>query len=318
MWYIGADGGGTKTAFTVYNNELAPVASAFVLSTMHYAQVGFDGLERVLTEGIEHAKGLIPQDENYGIGLGLAGYGSVPEVRAEIERRVSRIAAGHVYKLVSDVEAAHAASLGLQDGIILIAGTGSIAYGKYHHKSARVGGWGPLIGDEGSGYWIAKELLREFSAQSDGRQDRTLLYSLVRAHLSCTDDFNLISYVQNPKTGSRTELARLAPIVFKAAAQHDICAERIIHTAISHYVLHVKALIKKLGFQLDICDNSRELSSGASNINISYVGGVFKAGGLVLEPLSQALPSYCKLRKPLREPDVGACLLLKEELDRIN
>lgn len=318
MWYIGVDGGGTKTAFTVYNNELTAIAPAFVLSTMHYAQVGFDGLEHVLTEGIEHAKGLIPQDEDYGIGLGLAGYGSVPKVRAEIERRVSRIAAGHVYKLTSDVEAAHAASLGLQDGIILIAGTGSIAYGKYHHKSARVGGWGPLIGDEGSGYWIVKELLREFSAQSDGRQDRTLLYSLVRAHLSCTDDFNLISYVQNPKTGSRTELARLAPIVFKAAAQHDICAERIIHTAISHYALHVKALIKKLGFQLDICDNSRELSSGASNINISYVGGVFKAGGLVLEPLSQALPSYCKLRKPLREPDVGACLLLKEELDRIN
>ena len=62
----------------------------------------------------------------------------------------------------------------------------------------------------------------------------------------------------------------------------------------------------------------RDRSNGALNVNISYVGGVFKAGSLVLEPLRQALPSYCKLLKPQREPDIGACLLLKEEMGHAN
>ena len=71
-----------------------------------------------------------------------------------------------------------AGSLACEDGISVIAGTGSMAYGEYEGRSARAGGWGELIGDEGSAYWIAREGMNLFSRMSDGRAPR--------GPLSCT------------------------------------------------------------------------------------------------------------------------------------
>ena len=78
-----------------------------------------------------------------------------------------------------------AGALAGEDGINIVAGTGSIAYGEYRGRSARAGGWGELFSDEGSAYWLAREGLRLFSRMSDGRAPRGALYGTCGATLAC-------------------------------------------------------------------------------------------------------------------------------------
>jgi N-acetylglucosamine kinase-like BadF-type ATPase len=79
----------------------------------------------------------------------------------------------------NDMICGWAGSLGCEDGINIVAGTGSIGYGERQGESARVGGWGEAFGDEGSAHWIAIQGLALFSRMSDGRMARGPLYDRV-------------------------------------------------------------------------------------------------------------------------------------------
>src|SRR5437879_13624105 len=91
-----------------------------------------------------------------------------------------------------------AGALAGEDGISVVAGTGSIAYGEYEGRRARAGGWGELFGDEGSAYWIAREGLRLFSRKSDGRTPRGPLHAGMRRHFCLETEADLCGeiYVQ--------------------------------------------------------------------------------------------------------------------------
>ena len=161
MRWLGIDAGGTKTAFATYDETLTQL-DRFELPTSHYAQAGFNGMEAVLAEGIARAEAAGLLSEQYGIGIGMCGYGEGTTSTARIEQIVAKVAGAHPYALVNDVESAWAAGLNLADGIVIIAGTGSIAYGVHGERSLRCGGWDYELGDEGSGGWLGKELLRAF------------------------------------------------------------------------------------------------------------------------------------------------------------
>lgn len=166
MRWLGIDAGGTKTAFATYDETLTQLGR-FELPTSHYAQAGFDGMEAVLAEGIARAEAAGLLGEQYGIGIGMCGYGEGTTSTARIEQIVAKVAGAHPYALVNDVESAWAAGLNLADGIVIIAGTGSIAYGVHGERSLRCGGWDYELGDEGSGGWLGKELLRAFASATD-------------------------------------------------------------------------------------------------------------------------------------------------------
>ena len=156
MRWLGIDAGGTKTAFATYD-ETQTQLDRFELPTSHYAQAGFDGMEAVLAEGIARAEAAGLLGEQYGIGIGMCGYGEGTTSTARIEQIVAKVAGARPYALVNDVESAWAAGLNLADGIVIIAGTGSIAYGVHGERSQRCGGWDYELGDEGSGGWLGKE-----------------------------------------------------------------------------------------------------------------------------------------------------------------
>ena len=302
MRWLGIDGGGTKTAFTIYDEDMCSL-ERFELGTCHYAQAGFEGMERVLTEGVARAAGTGLLGSDFGIGLGICGYGEGAEATRRIREAVGRVAGEHPFELVNDVEAAWAAGLDLADGVVIIAGTGSIAYGVCAGRTMRCGGWDYELGDEGSGGWLGKELLFAFTRESDGRAPAGAILDLVREELDLTDDFDLIAFAQK-HMAERGRIAALAPLVTRAAEAGDACARDILERAAREEAAMIDAVVRGIFAEDD------------SIVPVTYIGGTFKAGRLLLDSLEQALPERCRLVAPVHEPDVGACLLLRRRLDK--
>ncbi|MBY4797154.1 BadF/BadG/BcrA/BcrD type ATPase [Collinsella sp. AGMB00827] len=328
MLILGIDGGGTKTSCTLFEidsdlsgnttsdtrympkddaslaNSLAPRAlGSLRLPTCHWAQAGTEGMQDVLSKAIAWA------DEragaaSFGIAYGICGYGEGAEISQTIEAVCRTVAGGREHLIVNDVEAAWAGSLALQDGIVIIAGTGSIAFGSRHGQQMRCGGWDYLLGDEGSGGWMGKELLYAFTRQADGRRPKGPLFDLVTQKLSLDDPFDLISFAHE-HFGSRATISALSPLVTEAAKAGDLDALEIFATAAQQEAELVSTIATNL-FQ-----------SEDGTIPVSYVGGTFAAGSLVLDPLAEALPRQCVLTQPLFGPEAGAALLLATQVGLI-
>lgn len=301
MRWLGIDGGGTKTAFSVYDDDMAPL-ERFTLPTCHYAQAGYEGMREVLARGVNAARrtGLLGDD--WGLGIGMCGYGEVAEATRRMDEAAAEVSCGRPFEIVNDVESAWAAGLALADGIVLIAGTGSIAYGRRRGRSMRCGGWDYELGDEGSGGWLGKELLRAFTRQSDGRDEPGPLADIVRRELGLEDDFDLISFAQE-HFADRSRISALAPLVSEAARAGDRSASGILERAAREEADMVAAIVRGL------------FADGDDPVPVAYVGGTFGAGEPLLGPLARALPERCVLQKPVCEPDRGACLLLRARLE---
>lgn len=321
MRMLGIDGGGTKTAFTLLDEDMR-VLERFELGTCHYAQAGFEGAERVLAEGIARAAATGALGEEWGIGLGICGYGEGADATRRLDNIVRRVCAGRPHVLVNDVEAAWAAGLDLADGIVIIAGTGSIAYGVCRGRSLRVGGWDFELGDEGSAGWLGKELLFAFTRESDGRAPAGAILDLVRAELGLADDFDLIGFAQR-HMAERGRIARLAPLVTRAAEAGDACARDILARAAREEAAMVATIVRRI-FPADDASRPDEGLGGRdegpdgrdATIPVTYIGGTFRAGALILDPLARTLPARCRLVAPAHDPALGACLLLRRRMSQ--
>src|SRR5262249_45267660 len=139
-------------------------------SVSHLAH-GFTRATALLTEGIGavlQQASITSSDLAYAF-LGLPSYGEDSATTAQMDLMPARLLASARYRCGNDMLCGWAGSLACADGISVIAGTGSIAYGEYAGRTVRAGGWGEIIGDEGSAYWIAREGMNLFSRMSDGR-----------------------------------------------------------------------------------------------------------------------------------------------------
>lgn len=314
MTWLGIDGGGTKTACTLYNESLQPLART-TFSTCHYAQAGADGMTCVFRDCLAWARrhGL---DRDGGVGLGICGYGEGAESDRAIESAVKAAVGTRPYALVNDVDAAWAAGLDLADGIAVIAGTGSIALGVRNGASMRCGGWDYLLGDEGSGGWIGKEALRAFTRQSDGRDQRGPLYHALKRELGLIDDFDIIRFAQD-HLHDRTRIASLSVLVAQAAREEDASALRIYRQAAKEIAQMVETIMREL-FDKDDKDGFEDRGSASLDalVPVAYIGGVFSAGDVLLDPLLHTLPARCRLVAPLHEPSLGPVLILRERLAR--
>lgn len=325
MMWLGIDGGGTKTAFVLYDDGLA-VLDQLTLPTCHYAQAGLDGMRGILAKGIAWAEeraacsavrtGEAATRSSFGIGIGMCGYGEVPAVTRQIDSLVRNVACNHPYTIVNDVEAAWAAGLGGADGIVIIAGTGSIAYGVCGENRLRCGGWDYELGDEGSAGWIGKEALAAFTRQADGREPHGPLYNLMRDELELHDDFDVIAWAQDHYS-KRGDVAALSPLVSAAAEQGDTSARDIFERAAQEEALMVRTIKEHIfdrAFKPAASPTASTNTEKPAPIPVTYVGGTFRAGNLILGPLAQALPRGCRLVPPLNEPALGPVLLLRKQL----
>lgn len=296
MHYIGIDAGGTKTLFALYE-EQGNLLDTITLGSCHFMKVGFTQMGKILKQGVRlllEKNGLTPEDVT--LSFGLAGYGREEGVRKAIEDALCAEFAGYRYLLHNDVETALAGAFEGGDGIMLIAGTGSIAYMKHGDIHKRAGGFGYLLGDEGSAYDLSKKMLNTFTREEDGRLEKTVLYDLLMERLSLKEPYDIISFVSETLGNKRDEIAKLAPHLHEAAQLGDPEAIRIYREA----ALELAALANALAKDID------------GEINLATFGGVFKAGEFVLNPLRNFLAENIHLIEPKYPPEYGAYLLARK------
>jgi N-acetylglucosamine kinase-like BadF-type ATPase len=297
--FLGVDGGGTKTAFVLVDSSGSVIARAQQPSSDYY-RLGVKALTQTLADGVGDIcrQGGICADEIDFTVVGMPGYGEV-SADLPILDSVPQSVLGHDrYACVNDMVCGWAGSLGATDGINVVGGTGSMTYGERLGFGVRVGGWGELFGDEGSGYWIATRGLNAFTRMSDGRLPRGALYDLVKERVGVHNDLDLIGLVLMDWQKGRTQIASLSRTVAEAAAAGDVAAERILHEAGVEFAHLVEATRLQLGYE------------AGEAVAVSYSGGVFRSDA-VLASFSSALEELhdaYDLRVPIFEPDVGAAL----------
>ncbi len=201
--------------------------------------------------------------------------------------------------ICSDSELALVGGIGYPTGIAVIAGTGSIVFGQNSRgKTKRVGGWGYLLGDEGSGSNIAIRGLQAALKFHDGRGEFTTLAAKFQENLCLNHLEELIEIVYRSGWGVK-EIAALAPIVDRAAAEGDRVADAIINNAVAELTLATKIAIS-------------ELFSQTEEFEIVTIGGVWNGAancrGRFASQIGAIAPN-AKVILPRHEPAFGAGLL---------
>ncbi|GAB6169115.1 BadF/BadG/BcrA/BcrD ATPase family protein [Clostridium carnis] len=299
MYYLGIDGGGTKTKYLLVNEDLKKVVECEG-ATIHIHQTGVDGIKRELKENIEHLckeANIKVKEISYAF-TGVPGYGESLEDKIKIDEAVKEVMEVP-YMIDNDAVNGWAAGTACKAGINMVAGTGSIAYGRNDEgKLARCGGFGPGIGDDGSAYWIALKTINEYTKQKDGRKEETILTKILEENYDINYKYEIVDIVFNKLKFNRTDVAGFSKICFLAAEAGCPVAKKIFEDAAEAIFEHVYALSKELGFKDEFV--------------LSYTGGVFKSGKHVIEPLKEKIAASglkCKIQEPELDPWNGAALL---------
>jgi len=203
-----------------------------------------------------------------------------------------------------DCRVALAGGLSGRPGIVQIAGTGTSCYGRSDTgESWRAGGWGPLIDDGGSGYWLGIQAMRSMVEDYDGRGEPTLLTSLLSQRLRMSDINELMNRLYASGMG-RSEIAALAPIVFEAGERGDAVAGRLIRTGCAAMADCVLAVARRLGMD-------------QGPVELALVGGLTKAGDALLDPLDEEVHTRlpgCRMLLAEMPPAFGAGILALQSI----
>lgn len=300
MIFLGVDGGGTKTAFVLIT-DTGEVLARHESATSYYLSVGMDSARNVVINGINEIcrrAGVQPHEIDYTF-LGLPAYGEISADIAQLNALPSSLLSSDKYRCDNDMVCAWAASLGCQDGINIVSGTGSIAYGEHNGVTARCGGWGELFSDEGSAYWIGNQSLNLFSRMADGRLQKDIFYDLLRETYPVANDLDICDLVFNQWKGDRGKIASIAPIACEAAIAGDKQSRAIFFQAAKELSLMVDSLRGLLNYQSD------------ERVRVSYSGGVFKCGDIILEAFAYELAKLngnYHISLPEYHPSLGAAI----------
>lgn len=305
-YVLGIDGGASKTVCLVVD-EAGKTVSRGEAGPSNYHSVGQSAALASIQAAIAIAVKPLGAITLKAIGLGLAGIAR-PQDNQVVYAWVQQLQASSVVPITwsisepnivitHDALTALVGGITQAEGIVVNAGTGSIIFGRNQQGvTKRVGGWGPILGDEGSAYWIALRGMRAALLASEGQELPTQLQELFRQHLGLQTLAELVKVYQ-PEWGVK-EIAALAPIVDRAAVIGDEVAQSILEQA-------AQALFK--GTQL--VRNS--IFSAQESVRIVTLGSVWKSQYEVrarFEALVKDLP-LTTVVFPQHEPSYGAALL---------
>lgn len=240
---VGVDGGGSKTQVIIADGrgkEIATLTGAASAvrpgEALHSAEV-IGALVRdalVVAESEERPRMLT---------VGVAGAGREKERKA-LQRALEGEGLAEEVLVVTDAAVAMEDAFGDEPGILLISGTGSVAFGRGPTGTfVRCGGWGPVCGDEGSGAWIGRRALSVITASHDGREPETRLVGAVLTALQLDEVDDLVAWAAS---ATAKDFAALAAPVMTLAAERDLRANSICTLAAEELVLHVRTLARQL------------------------------------------------------------------------
>jgi glucosamine kinase len=241
---VGVDGGGTALRALVLDGgakALARLQSASVHLTGGSPGLVSAAVGELVQEAVARAGATLPVA---ALWAGMAGAGQ-EGVRGELERALGEAGLAERVGVGTDVEAAFTDAFGDGAGLLLMAGTGSIAWGRSEDgRQARVGGWGWLLGDEGSGYAIGIEAMKRVARSADGRAPATGLSRRLLDRLRLDDADDLIAWSSR---APRAAVAGLVPDIHAAAIEGDEAAAEILEDAVESLEAHVLTLLGTLG-----------------------------------------------------------------------
>ena len=302
MFIIGIDAGGTRTRAVLASLD-GTVQHLTQGGGGNYQNIGLEGMAKRMEQVLQPFKA-IGQGKVLSLCLAAAGAGRQDDQIALKEMLTQGKWADKTI-VISDAQAALEGAHAGNPGIIVIAGTGSIAMGKNAAEQwGRTGGWGPILGDRGSGYAIALEGLRAVLEAKDGSGDQTALTTSLQQVLAFESWEELVSQVYRGQLDRET-IAALAPYIFHNALQGDLVSQRIIDSAGKDLGRLVWALARTL-----------EMSTPA----VSCLGGVFNARRQLWPTLVDELtrknlhPQWCK---PYLVPVLGAVLVAARQVDQV-
>jgi N-acetylglucosamine kinase-like BadF-type ATPase len=303
-YVMGVDGGATKTLAAVLDIQS---------KTLHLGHGGPSNQDAVGAQAAVEAL-LKAADEamaEAGIGAGQLG-GAVLAIAGtdteDVARNV-RAARTDAWLVVNDVVAAWSTATGGGPGVAAIAGTGSNVFGVggtgAGTRAWRVGGWGHLLGDEGSGYWLGVQSIKAALRDRERSGPETALSEAAMAFFDA-DSVEAVATMVYSKPLTKGEIAAFAIETAKLAEQGDVVACELYERGARELAAQIVAVIRQVGLDGDSAGGSRE------QFPVGLIGSAFKAGRVFVEPLTQAIHECAPNAHvgPVELAPVGGSLLL--------
>jgi N-acetylglucosamine kinase-like BadF-type ATPase len=296
-WVMGIDGGGSHLRVAVVTPDLHTVAESQA-GTANPVVIGPDAarltIQATIRAALEAAR--LRPAQIAAVGIGIAGAAPCHSASAIpwLQEVVHAVLPDAVVVPSADYEIALVGALGKRLGVLVLAGTGSLAYGvNAAGESALAGAWGYLLDDAGSGYWLGRQALEAIARAADGRGPQTALSDAVLGALGLSDAYALVPWLYD-RAGPRTrEVAALAPLVLAEAEAGDPVARDIVTRARDELTLVARTVIRRLRME---------------NPPIAFAGGLLTAPNLLSLGLCRAL-DLPALPQPRYPPVIGAALL---------
>jgi N-acetylglucosamine kinase-like BadF-type ATPase len=301
MPVLGIDVGGSKTVCLLADANARIVAEGREEGA-NLQGAGELALEKVLHSVMEKTldgTGIAPA----AICLGIAGVDRASD-EAVVRSIMNRIGYKARILIVNDALIALQAGVGDGPGIVIVSGTGSIAYGRNEHgEASRAGGWGYVLGDEGSGYWIGRLALRAVVRHADGRGRVTSLTPRLLDHFGVKRAAELIHQVYHEEITPRA-IAATAKYVQYARDEGDLVATGILQRASDELLTAATAVMRRL----DLTDRT---------FTFVLSGGMFQAVPWLLDQMQMMLPALARKSTVMlldQPPALGAIRLALAEL----
>ncbi|HEX9026806.1 MAG TPA: BadF/BadG/BcrA/BcrD ATPase family protein [Clostridium sp.] len=295
-YVIGVDGGGTKTEASAYDSD----GKAMITSVKGFAnllnnkEIALDNIVSAIREIIDR----FGTNDLSGVYLGIAGSEVGENAKIISDKIKNELKIDSI--VMNDSEIALKAMLKGNDGILTIAGTGSIVFGINNNITSKCGGWGNLLGDEGSGYSIAIDSIKRmiFEEEHSIPQSELTKKIMVKLGIKSVDEITNFVY-----SSTKDEIASLTPIVARLGEVGDKIAYEILINEGVELAKTVENVYKKLKFE---------------SCSIALVGGVIREAKVVRKAFEDYLRENIVIENIVDEdisPTIGAYYInkIKEE-----
>jgi N-acetylglucosamine kinase-like BadF-type ATPase len=296
-YFLGIDGGGTRTTAWI-SDEQGRILSRSSSGPSNPLKVGFAAAQREILRAAREARRKAAAGRLEAVCLGLAGTDHA-QVHRKMLAWVRRALHANRYLLTSDAAIALRAAVGDSPGIIVISGTGSIAFGRDDRgRVLRAGGWGAYLDDAGSGYDLGRKAIMAALRDYDGRGTYTQLTASLCRALRISDITQVVLKNLTP-----TEVAALFPLVLEAARRRDRVARQLCEEAGKDLAALAVALLRRLGWLRRV-------------VPVVYAGGVFRSSLLIRRTVTRYLRRHAPHARILllRHPPVEGALALARDL----
>ena len=294
-YLMGIDGGGSNLRIVIATSDLVQISSSHG-STVNPSIVGFETAQQLIRskiqEGLTNAN--LTADQISGVGIGIAG-ADVNHAGEWLKRTIRHVIPNASLALSSDYEIALTGAIGERNGVLILAGTGSVAYGvRADGQSILLGGWGYLLGDEGSGYWLGMEAIKACIHDIEKRGQPTSLTDAILYNHHLNKRTDLLNWIYSETRIA--EIAQFATIVLDHAKQGDAVALDIVQRGAKYLAVMVNAIYKHLD---------------TNTLPIAFAGSLLTNEN----PLSNRLCKHLTLaERPIAKhsPIIGAVILARD------